>query len=181
MTTLNNIKYLQPRLYPTEYDTAAVQATAYALLVYIQNNLFVESKSIMLWLQTMRNVNNGFEASQVRSIVVVGVVGVGVRGCGGNGYLLPNWFRHLHQLIYGNFRTYFKCNVLIMKKEMSWALTWILKLNQLIVYSDGDHSRYLEHGWRMIYVGQIELEFEFKFVYLSCSCIVMLGDSILAR
>ncbi|KAI0217799.1 Alpha-2-macroglobulin-P [Lamellibrachia satsuma] len=59
----NTVPFVYPRLiYPTE--ARAIEATSYALIVYLRNNLFTESKPIMKWLQTMRNYISGFSATR---------------------------------------------------------------------------------------------------------------------
>ena len=62
---IHTVLFLKPRRLTLQSEASAIQATAYALLVYIQNDLFVEAKPIMLWLQGMRNFQSGFEASLV--------------------------------------------------------------------------------------------------------------------
>ena len=64
-TIVNNVPFMLPREFPSAHECKAVQATAFALLVYIQNNRFTDSRPIMLWLQTMRNYDGGFATSQV--------------------------------------------------------------------------------------------------------------------
>ena len=64
----NTVPFVYPRLiYPTE--ARAIEATSYALIVYLRNNLFTESKPIMKWLQTMRNYISGFSATRVSAIL----------------------------------------------------------------------------------------------------------------
>ena len=65
VTTVKTVMYLMPRRMAGINEAAAIQATAYALLCYIQNNMFVEAKPLMLWLQTMRSFPDGFEATMV--------------------------------------------------------------------------------------------------------------------
>ena len=62
---INTVPQMSPREFPSAHECKAVQATAFALMVYIQNNRFTDSRPIMLWLQTMRNYDGGFATSQV--------------------------------------------------------------------------------------------------------------------
>ena len=43
-----------------------MQATSYALMVYLFNNRFVEAERIMEWLQTQRQSVNAWVGTQVR-------------------------------------------------------------------------------------------------------------------
>ena len=63
---MQTVPYLQPRDFPTPHSATAVQATAYALLVYLRNDWFREAQPIMSWLQTQRDTPSGFISSQVR-------------------------------------------------------------------------------------------------------------------
>jgi len=85
-TIVNNVPFLLPRQFPEAHECKAVQATAFALMVYIQNNYFADSRPIMRWLQTMRNFNGGFSASQVRLGTLTFVVMCGGTVAGGSGF-----------------------------------------------------------------------------------------------
>lgn len=58
----NQRPFILPRL-PSKYDALAVEATAYALLVYIQYGGIVQDH-IVKWLNTMRTTDDAFIASQ---------------------------------------------------------------------------------------------------------------------
>ena len=62
---ITTVPYQYPRTKPLPYSAKAVQGTAYALLVYLQNNWFSEAQPIMQWLQTQRDAESGFIGSQV--------------------------------------------------------------------------------------------------------------------
>lgn len=59
----NQRPFILPRL-PGKYDAVAVEATAYALLVYVRYNGILQDR-IVRWLNTMRNTDHGFISSQV--------------------------------------------------------------------------------------------------------------------
>lgn len=59
----NQRPFILPRL-PGKYDAVAVEATAYALLVYIRYNGFLQDR-IVRWLNTMRTTDCAFISSQV--------------------------------------------------------------------------------------------------------------------
>ena len=44
----------------------------------------------------------------------------------------------------------------------------MLQLSQLIGYGEVDHFRFLEHGWRKIYVGKILNVIELEFLIRIC-------------
>ncbi len=54
-------------IYPNEAQ--AVEATSYALMIYLRKNRFKESLTIMRWLQTMRNTIGGFGSTHVSAIL----------------------------------------------------------------------------------------------------------------
>jgi hypothetical protein len=61
---IDTVPYNLPRaLYPQE--AKAVEATSYALMVYLHLNRVSESLPIMKWLQTMRNSVGGFSGTRV--------------------------------------------------------------------------------------------------------------------
>ena len=61
---VNTVHFQKPRIiYP--HEAAAVEATGYALMVYLANNRIKESTNIMKWLQTMRNTIGGFGSTKV--------------------------------------------------------------------------------------------------------------------
>ena len=62
---INAVPYQKPRKMPPPYQAKAIQATAYALMVYLRNNWFSAAQPIMKWLNTQRNHYAGFAASTV--------------------------------------------------------------------------------------------------------------------
>ncbi|XP_015919307.1 CD109 antigen [Parasteatoda tepidariorum] len=58
----NQRPFILPRL-PSKYDSVAVEATAYALLVYVRYNGIITDQ-IVKWLNTMRTTDEGFISSQ---------------------------------------------------------------------------------------------------------------------
>ena len=60
---INAVPYQKPRKTPPPHQAKAVQATAYALIVYLRNNRFGEAEPIMKWINTQRNHIGGFAAS----------------------------------------------------------------------------------------------------------------------
>ena len=103
----------------------------------------------------------------------------------GSRNLSLNWFRHFHQLLYGRFRTCFKCYIFIVKKRNALRFDLNIKVES-IGYSEEDHSRFLEHGWRNIYSGQMlnlivrTVVFNCNLFIYICSYIIVLGYSKLA-
>ena len=59
----NQRPFILPRL-PGKYDAIAVEATAYALLVYIRYNGLLQDR-IVRWLNSMRSTDFAFVSSQV--------------------------------------------------------------------------------------------------------------------
>ena len=70
---VQNVQYLHPRELPTPYSARAVQATAYALLLYMRKDLFEDAQPIMRWLQTQRDTPSGFVALQVSLATVLAI------------------------------------------------------------------------------------------------------------
>ncbi len=60
----NNKPFLLPRL-PHKYDSENIEATAYALLVYVARQELVHIEPIVKWLNTQRLYDGGWASTQV--------------------------------------------------------------------------------------------------------------------
>ena len=75
---VNTVPFNQPRLiFPQE--AYAVEATSYALLVYLRMNRLRDAEPIMNWLQTMRNSIGGFGSTRDSSIAIQALTEYGKR------------------------------------------------------------------------------------------------------
>ena len=59
----NNKPFLLPRL-PFKYDSENIEATAYALMIYVARQE-IRVESIVKWLNTQRLYNGGWASTQV--------------------------------------------------------------------------------------------------------------------
>ncbi len=62
---IDGLPYLRPRQLPLAYQSQAIEATAYALMVYLRENWLEESIPIMKWLQTQRFHRGAFDGPRV--------------------------------------------------------------------------------------------------------------------
>ncbi len=75
---VNTVHFQKPRIiYP--HEAAAVEATGYALMVYLANNRMKEATNIMKWLQTMRNTIGGFGSTKVSIKSMVAICTISIR------------------------------------------------------------------------------------------------------
>ena len=66
---VNTVPFNQPRLIYAQ-EAYAVEATSYALLVYLRMNRLNDAEPIMGWLQTMRNSIGGFGSTRDSAIAL---------------------------------------------------------------------------------------------------------------
>lgn len=66
----NQKPFLLPRL-PYKYDASNIEATAYALLVYVARQELLETEAIMKWLNSQRLTEGGWASTQVYSGFII--------------------------------------------------------------------------------------------------------------
>lgn len=65
---VNTVPIQHPKPLALPHESKAIEATSYALMVYLMNNWYAESVPIMNWLQTRRSSHSGFDGVRVRGI-----------------------------------------------------------------------------------------------------------------
>ena len=63
---IQTVPYLGAKQMPFPHESKAIQATSYALMVYLRHNMFEEAIPIVSWLQTRRSTDYAFNGPQVQ-------------------------------------------------------------------------------------------------------------------